>query len=37
MKGCRCNRNKTDHELGDKINMLLRKYYIKREVFLVEY
>ena len=33
LKECRCNRNKIDSGLEDKINMLLHKYDIKREGF----
>ena len=33
LKVYRCNRNKTDRELEDKINTLLHKFDIKREVF----
>ena len=33
LKECRCNRNKIDSRLEDKINTLLHKYDIKREGF----
>ena len=32
MKECRCNRDNTDRELEDKLNMFLHKYDIKRKV-----
>ena len=36
LKECRCNFNKVDCRLEDKINMLLRKYFIKPKVVLEE-
>ena len=34
LKGYRCNRNKIDRGLEDKVNTLLHKFDIKREFFL---